>query len=91
MRAISTVIKKQIKEEVTQIIQAGNRPPHLVAIMVGDNPASKAYVGNKVRTCEELNIRSTLMHFDASISQPELLDVIEKVNGKGTVDGFILQ
>lgn len=91
MRAISTEIKGQIKEEVAQIIQKGNRPPHLVAIMVGDNPASKAYVGNKVKTCEELNIRSTLMHFEAGILQPELLDVISKLNQDATVDGFILQ
>lgn len=91
VRAISTEIKEKIKEEVSLIIRNGNRPPHLVAIMVGDNPASKAYVGNKVRTCEELNIRSTLMHFEAAITQPELMDVIARLNQDPTVDGFILQ
>ena len=91
VRVISKKIKEQIRQEVAQIIKDGKRAPHLVAIMVGDNPASKAYVGNKVKTCDELNIRSTLIHFEEDITQDQLLESIGRLNKDDGVDGFILQ
>ena len=91
VRSISKEIKVQIKNEVESIIAGGYRPPHLAAIMVGDNPASKAYVGNKVKTCEELGIDSTLLHFGAEITQEELKQKIHHLNNDVSVDGFILQ
>ena len=91
VRSISKELKAGIGKEVADIVASGARPPHLAAIMVGDNPASKAYVGNKVKTCEELGIKSTLLHFETGITQEELVDVIRRLNADDEVDGFILQ
>jgi len=91
VRKISKEMKAILKDEVSQIVSKGNRSPHLAAIMVGDNPASKAYVGNKVKVCDELDITSTLLHFDAEITQSKLIDTIHRLNEDDNVDGFILQ
>lgn len=91
VRSISKEMKAAIKSEVEEIRASGGRVPHLAAIMVGDNPASKAYVGNKVRTCEELGIESTLLHFDPDITQEELITHIHRLNNDDEIDGFILQ
>jgi len=91
VRSISKEIKGEIKREVDEILLSGKRPPHLVAIMVGNNPASKAYVKNKVKTCDELGIKSTLLHFESDISQEALKEVIANLNSDKSVDGFILQ
>jgi methylenetetrahydrofolate dehydrogenase (NADP+)/methenyltetrahydrofolate cyclohydrolase len=91
VRKISKEMKAILKDEVSQIVSKGNRSPHLAAIMVGDNPASKAYVGNKVKVCDELGITSTLLHFDAEITQSKLIDTIHRLNEDDNVDGFILQ
>lgn len=91
VRSISKEMKATIKSEVEGIRVSGERVPHLAAIMVGDDPASKAYVGNKVRTCEELGIESTLLHFGPDITQEELIAHIHKLNMDDNIDGFILQ
>lgn len=91
VKAISASIKESIAEEVEAMLSTGRRAPHLAAIMVGDNPASKAYVGNKVRTCEELGFQSSLHHFPETVSQEELLQCIIQLNNDDGVDGFILQ
>lgn len=61
--ATSAHIKKQIKQEVDALKASGGKTPHLAVIMVGDNPASAAYVGAKVKTCNELGFDSTHLHF----------------------------
>jgi len=65
--------------------------PHLVAVLVGENPASQAYVRNKVRSCEEVGFQSTLIHRPADISEKELLEIVEQLNHDNSVDGFIVQ
>jgi methylenetetrahydrofolate dehydrogenase (NADP+)/methenyltetrahydrofolate cyclohydrolase len=87
-RAVSKAIKEEIAEEVR--LMAG-RPPHLAAVLVGDNPASHAYVRSKVRSCEEVGFRSTLIQRDADISQAALMDIIAELNNDPSVDGFIVQ
>lgn len=89
--AVSTHIKTQLKEEVAQTIAAGGKIPHLAAILVGNNPASEAYVGNKVKTCEELGFGSTLLRFDPSISQQQLLEEVAKLNQNEEIDGILVQ
>lgn len=91
VRSVSKELKEEIKKEVNLILKNGKRAPHLAAIMVGDNPASKAYVGNKVKTCDELGIDSTLLHFNGDISQEELKQKIHQLNDDNNIDGFILQ
>ena len=89
--ATSASIKKQLKHEVDELKLQGGKTPHLAVIIVGNNPASEAYVGAKVRTCEELGFNSTLLHFDPSISEEYLLDQVNKLNNDDSVDGILVQ
>ena len=89
--ALSQQIRDEIKEEVQQITGKGKRAPHLAAVLVGENPASKAYVGMKIKDCEEVGITSTLFKKDEKISEEELLDLIDSLNHEKDLDGFIVQ
>ncbi|XZF13654.1 bifunctional 5,10-methylenetetrahydrofolate dehydrogenase/5,10-methenyltetrahydrofolate cyclohydrolase [Chitinophagaceae bacterium MMS25-I14] len=89
--AVSAHIKEQLKQEVADIKASGGKTPHLAAILVGNNPASEAYVGNKVRTCEELGFNSTLLRFETSITEEELLNEVKKLNDNADVDGILVQ
>lgn len=88
---ISKDIKQEIKAEVEKIVAAGHRPPHLAAILVGENGASKAYVNSKVKDCKEVGFKSTLLKFSDTITEAELLSEIEKLNVDTGIDGFIVQ
>ncbi|MCB0694077.1 MAG: bifunctional methylenetetrahydrofolate dehydrogenase/methenyltetrahydrofolate cyclohydrolase FolD [Saprospiraceae bacterium] len=90
-KALSTTIKQEIRTDVNEMIGKGERPPHLAAVLVGNNPASEAYVGNKVRSCEEVGFSSTLIRRPESISEQELLDIVRDLNEDDEVDGFIVQ
>ncbi len=90
-KVLSQTIKEEIKTEVDSITSDGSRPPHLVAVLVGDNPASQSYVRSKVRSCEQVGFRSTLIHKESTISERELLDVVQSLNQDDEVDGFIVQ
>lgn len=89
--AVSTEIKEQLKKEVILLKAEGGKTPHLAAILVGNNPASEAYVGSKVRTCGELGYHSTLLRFDESITEQELLHEVTKLNNNDDVDGILVQ
>ncbi|MFB9121508.1 bifunctional methylenetetrahydrofolate dehydrogenase/methenyltetrahydrofolate cyclohydrolase FolD [Bergeyella porcorum] len=88
---VSKDIKKEIKEEVTKIVESGKRAPHLAAILVGENGASKAYVNSKVKDCKEVGFGSSLLKFSDTISEEELLAEIQKLNNDPEIDGFIVQ
>jgi methylenetetrahydrofolate dehydrogenase (NADP+)/methenyltetrahydrofolate cyclohydrolase len=90
-KVVSEHIKAQIKQEVDAILAKGLRAPHLVAILVGDNPASKAYVGSKVKTCAELGFESTLVAYETDVTEAELLAKIEAINNDPGVDGILVQ
>ena len=87
----SEQIRREIKEEVNTIKTSGKRPPHLAAILVGDDGASQNYVSMKVKDCEEVGFGSTLIQFDANVSEEELLNKIAELNADNTIDGFIVQ
>jgi len=89
--AVAAHIKEQIKKEVDEMKARGGKTPHLAAILVGENPASQVYVGSKVRTCKELGFDSTLLHFDANISEKHLLENINRLNEDESVDGILVQ
>ncbi len=84
-------IQTELKAQVEAWTKTGKRAPHLVAVLVGDNPASASYVRNKMRACERTGIQSTLLAKEATISQEELLQVIQELNQDAGVDGFIVQ
>lgn len=89
--AVAAHIKEQIKKETAELVARGGKKPHLAAVLVGNNPASEAYVGSKVKTCEELGFDSTLLRFDASISEKHLLDQVQLLNEDSAVDGILVQ
>lgn len=90
-KAISAQIKKEIAEEVAQIKATGGKTPHLAAILVGHDGGSETYVASKVRTCEEVGFKSSLIRFEENVSEEELLACVEKLNNDADVDGFIVQ
>ncbi len=90
-RALSKQIKSEIAKEVDLLKATGKDIPHLAAILVGENPASESYVRNKVRSCEEVGFESTLIRKDESITEQELLEIVDRLNANDDVHGFIVQ
>ena len=90
-KATSEAIKDEIAAEVAEITKGGARPPHLVAVLVGDDGASQTYVNSKIKTCEYCGFRSTLKRLSAETTEQELLHVVNKLNNDDAVDGFIVQ
>ena len=84
-------IRSQIGEQVAKSVAKGNRPPHLVAVIVGDDPASKAYVRNKERSAEKIGFKSTVIRLEAETSEAELLKIVDNLNKDEGVDGYIVQ
>ena len=87
----AALVQEAIAEEVRQIVAKGHRPPHLVAILVGNNGASMTYVNNKVTACERVGFASSVVNLPEDISQEALLEEIEKLNRDKSIDGFIVQ
>lgn len=90
-KATSTAIKAEIAEEVDEMVKQGKRRPHLAAVLVGHDGGSETYVRNKVLACEQCGFASTLIRFEESVSEEELLAKVEELNGDASVDGFIVQ
>ena len=87
----SQEIKTEIAKEVKAIVAAGGKQPHLAAILVGGDGGSITYVNAKVKACEEVGFKSTLVKREADITEAELLAEVEKLNNDDDVDGFIVQ
>ncbi len=87
----SNDIKSEIAESVKDIVAKGLRPPHLAAVLVGDDGASLTYVGSKVRACKRVGFDSTLIKLPESISQNELLEKVDELNNNDNIDGYIIQ
>lgn len=90
-KATSEIIKDEIRDAVNLLLSEGKRAPHLVAILVGNDGASETYVSNKIKTCKAVGFVSTLLRFDPSISEMQLLQEIDRLNNDDTIDGFIVQ
>lgn len=88
---IADDIKADIKSYVDTLKETGKRIPHLVVILVGDNPASVAYVNGKNKDCQEVGIKNTTTIFKDTISQRALIEEIEDLNEDDTVDGILVQ
>lgn len=84
-------IKQEIAKEVKRMMAAGEKQPHLAAILVGHDGGSETYVANKVKACDECGFKSTLIRFEDDITEDELLQAIDKLNHDDDVDGFIVQ
>ena len=90
-KAVAAQIKREIAEEVERIIANGGKRPHLAAILVGHDGGSETYVANKVKACEECGFTSTLIRYEADITEEELLEKVNELNNDADVDGFIVQ
>jgi methylenetetrahydrofolate dehydrogenase (NADP+)/methenyltetrahydrofolate cyclohydrolase len=84
-------IKDSLKLEVAQHATQGKQVPHLVAVLVGNNGASETYVASKVKACEEVGFKSTLIRLEENISSLKLLDIIQDLNTDPDVDGILVQ
>jgi len=84
-------IKKEIAEEVKGILAKGGKQPHLAAVLVGNDGGSMTYVNAKVKACEEVGFKSTLIKREADVSEAELLSIVEQLNQDEDIDGFIVQ
>ncbi len=90
-KAIAAQMKLEIAEEVKQIVSAGGKTPHLAAILVGHDGGSETYVASKVKTCEEVGFKSTLIRFENGVTEQELLQKVVDLNNDPDIDGFIVQ
>ena len=89
-KEVAKKTREKLKNEVKELKEHGIIPK-LTVIMVGDNPASKVYVRNKSKACNEVGVEYEEFFLDSSISQKELLDLIKKLNDDKTVNGILLQ
>src|SRR5258705_576190 len=90
-KKVSQAIKDQLKIDVAKLSTEGKKAPHLAAILVGNNGASETYVASKVKSCEEVGFKSTLIRLGADIAEIELIKAIEKLNADIDVDGILVQ
>jgi methylenetetrahydrofolate dehydrogenase (NADP+)/methenyltetrahydrofolate cyclohydrolase len=90
-KAIAAQIKSEIAEEVRQILAAGGKRPHLAAILVGHDGGSETYVASKVKTCDEVGFKSTLIRYEDDVAEETLLNKVVELNSDPGVDGFIVQ
>ena len=89
-KAVSAALREQLKEEVAALAEDGITPG-LAVVIVGDDPASKVYVRNKKKACEELGLHSEEYALPAETTQEELLALVDKLNKKPDIDGILVQ
>jgi methylenetetrahydrofolate dehydrogenase (NADP+)/methenyltetrahydrofolate cyclohydrolase len=87
----SKAIREDLKNKISALKISGKKVPHLAAVLIGNNPASETYVASKVKNCNEIGITSTLKRFDESISEKELLQLINELNENDEIDGILVQ
>lgn len=90
-KATAETIKKELAEKVAERKKKGLKTPHLAAVLVGNDGGSMTYVNAKVKACEEIGYDSTLLRFEDSITEEELLNVVRELNENQEIDGFIVQ
>lgn len=90
-KLVAAQIRKELRCQTEDLLKRGCRVPHLAVIIVGNNPASTTYVGNKLRACQEVGFNATKITLPEDVTQERLLQEIERLNVDDTVDGFIVQ
>ncbi|MEE1112153.1 MAG: tetrahydrofolate dehydrogenase/cyclohydrolase catalytic domain-containing protein [Bacteroidales bacterium] len=90
-RIIAKTIKEEIRKEVSDLLDAGKRPPHLVAVIVGEDGASLSYVASKEKQSKEVGFTSSVYRFPETITEKELLETLDFLNNDPEVDGYIVQ
>ncbi|ADQ18844.1 bifunctional methylenetetrahydrofolate dehydrogenase/methenyltetrahydrofolate cyclohydrolase FolD [Leadbetterella byssophila] len=90
-KRISAEVKQELKEEVDKIRENGGKIPHLAAVLIGDNGASETYVASKIKSCEQIGFKSSLIRRGSETTEAEVLEIIDSLNKDEDVDGFIVQ
>ncbi len=90
-KATSLKVQKEIASEVKNRVKSGGKRPHLAAVLIGNDPASKAYVGHKVKACNNVGFESSLVERGSDITEEELLKIVKNLNHDDSIDGFIVQ
>lgn len=90
-KKLSQEIQAEIRAEVEEKTAAGKRKPHLAAVLVGQDPASQTYVNSKIKACRKVGIKSSEFFRETSISEAELLELVQKLNQKDDLDGILVQ
>ncbi|MEM7051462.1 MAG: bifunctional methylenetetrahydrofolate dehydrogenase/methenyltetrahydrofolate cyclohydrolase FolD [Acidobacteriota bacterium] len=90
-KAVAAEIRREVAEGVRELVAAGGRPPGLGVVLVGEDPASKVYVGMKTRACEEAGMKGVSIRLPASASAEEVRAKVEELNTADDVDGFLVQ
>ncbi len=90
-KAVADLMKQEIALEVAHLKSVGNRAPHLAAVLVGNDGGSETYVAHKVKACEQCGFDSTLIRYENSVTEEELLAKINELNNDESIDGFIVQ
>ena len=90
-KIVSQSVKDSIKAKTAQLKAEGKKTPHLAAILIGNNGASETYVASKVKSCEEVGFKSSLIRLDSDVEEAILISTIEQLNNDATVDGILVQ
>lgn len=90
-KKISLEIQEEIASEVKKIIATGSRAPHLAAVLVGNDGGSETYVASKIKTCEKVGFRSSLIRLPDTVTEEKLLETVRQLNADAGIDGFIVQ
>ena len=90
-KATSLKVQEEIAAEVESRVSSGGKRPHLAAVLIGDDPASKAYVGHKVKACNNVGFKSSLVERGSDITEKEVLKIVDDLNNDDSIDGFIVQ
>lgn len=90
-KKIAAQIKQELADEVGVLKAEDHKIPHLVAVLVGNDPASETYVASKVKACQEVGFKSTEMRYSADMTEEQLLEVVGQLNRDADVDGYIVQ
>ena len=90
-KAIAARMREELGEQVAQFLKETSLTPHLVAVLVGDDPASAVYVRNKQKACEKAGIKSTLHRLSAETTQEELLNLVKESNADDSIHGILVQ
>lgn len=90
-KAASQAIRDKLKIDTAQLSVEGKKVPHLAAVLVGSHGASETYVAAKIKACGEAGFKSTLVRFEADVSEPQLLDQVHELNADPDIDGVLVQ
>jgi methylenetetrahydrofolate dehydrogenase (NADP+)/methenyltetrahydrofolate cyclohydrolase len=90
-KLVAQAVKEKLKLQTAERVNQGKKVPHLAAILIGNNGASETYVASKVKSCEEIGFKSTLLRLDSAVTEQELLFKLNALNDDFDVDGILVQ